>query len=282
MDIEIHDEQLVIDGTAFPLNNMKILREVGSGANATCFDVINQMLDRREVIKIWVPREGDTEVSREKFLNEVRKNSRFEHQRIARIYEADIKNGVYFCRMQFVEGVTLKEYLKIYRDLIFRYNIMDSILATMRQVYENGYYHGDLHGGNVIITPELEPVIIDFGTSAFSGVAKSHKRDAEMLYQLCRKTLPEIREYNYLDKSIIRMGSKCLCGLLQASLSILWALRNVESADEYGKLNDIIFPAEIILHEYPEVDRGKMRSFLEKKVPDYQDITSRVSLALKS
>lgn len=239
------------------------------------------MLDRREVIKIWTPREGDTEVSGEKFLNEIRKNSRFEHQRIARIYEADIRNGVHYCRMQFVEGVTLKEYLKMNRDLVFRYCVMKTILQTMSQVYENGYFHGDLHGGNVIITPELEPVIIDFGTSAFSGIIRSHKRDAEMLYQLCRKTLPEIREHNYLDKTITRVGSKRLCRLLQASLSILWGIRDVESKDEYGKLSDIIFHAEILLREYPEVDRKKMESFLEKKVQGYKDLSSRVSASLK-
>ena len=195
---------------------------------------------------------------------------------IARIYEAGFRSGVYFCRMQFVEGVTLNEYLETEKDFVFRYNIMNSIFNTMRRVYESGYYHGDLHGGNVIITPELEPVIIDFGTSAFSGQTKSHSRDADKLYRLCRKTLPEIKEFSYLDKKIIRIGSKRLCELLHASISILWALRKVNSTDEYGKLNDIILPAEIILHEYPEVDRGNMGSFLEKKVPDYQALASRI------
>jgi hypothetical protein len=57
-------------------------------------------------------------------------------------------------------------------------------------------FHGDLHGGNVMVTDFLGDVtLIDFGTSILAGVEWSMKRHARMVNELAVWLLPELREY---------------------------------------------------------------------------------------
>jgi predicted unusual protein kinase regulating ubiquinone biosynthesis (AarF/ABC1/UbiB family) len=57
-----------------------------------------------------------------------------------------------------------------------------------------GVFHGDLHGGNVLVRP-FHATIIDFGTSALSGKKRSRKRHARMVNEFAQKLLPELSNY---------------------------------------------------------------------------------------
>lgn len=57
-----------------------------------------------------------------------------------------------------------------------------------------GVYHGDLHGGNVLVRP-FHVKIIDFGTSALAGKSRSLRRHARMVNEFAQWLLPEYTEY---------------------------------------------------------------------------------------
>ena len=127
-------------------------------------------MDRKEVVKVWRPRKRTSKVDKRRFLAEVQKNAQFSHENIVNVYEADILDDeIYYCRMEYVRGDTLKEYLKKEIDFSLRYIIINKILEVMEGVYRRGLYHGDLHSKNIIINIKSNEIlkIIDFGTSIF-------------------------------------------------------------------------------------------------------------------
>lgn len=119
-------------------------------------------------------------------MGEFRKNGIVSSiENIAAFYDAGEIEKILYAGEEYIHGKTLKEFLEGKIDLCTRSIILSRILDTMTKVYEIGEYHGDLHSGNVMIRDDLEPVLIDFGTSILSGQEKSHKRDCRNLVNLC-------------------------------------------------------------------------------------------------
>ncbi|MNK89960.1 Protein kinase domain protein [compost metagenome] len=63
---------------------------------------------------------------------------------------------------------TLKEFAAIYaNDSNVMLTIVDKIHSLIDKLYEQGIFHGDLHYENVVVNPDLEVRIIDYGLSLF-------------------------------------------------------------------------------------------------------------------
>lgn len=65
--------------------------------------------------------------------------------------------------MDKVVGTTLADYIQ--EDPFWWRTIPDKFLEMVRSIHSEGYLHGDLHRGNVIVTPEGRLVPIDWGYS---------------------------------------------------------------------------------------------------------------------
>jgi predicted unusual protein kinase regulating ubiquinone biosynthesis (AarF/ABC1/UbiB family) len=136
----------------------------------------------------------------------------------------------------------------------------------MMLVYEAGVYHGDLHAGNVIIN-EDKPHIIDFGTSLFSGVTASNKRDCEELVKLCFEVLPELHKLEFIDNAVvIEQDSKIAAEYLLRCLQIIWNFENSYTfdLDRYTyKERKIRF--DVLLEDFSFLDRDAVNKFFAEK-----------------
>jgi serine/threonine protein kinase len=66
-----------------------------------------------------------------------------------------------------IEGQTLRKYTPT--RLIDCYQIARKLGELLTTVHARGYVHGDISDKNVLVTAELEPVLIDFGLGTASG-----------------------------------------------------------------------------------------------------------------
>lgn len=245
MDITIKNKKLLVSSREFPLPGYVVLNKLGNGANAKVFLVYNIALDRKEALKIWVPRKTHSTVNEQQFFLELRKNSLFTgNSSIATIYSGGHQDDIYYCLMEYCPGITLNEFLNNNPSWLHRWGLARQISGTMQTLYNKGIFHGDLHGNNIIINindNENWLKILDLGTSIFSGKDFSHKRDAHLLYDLSFQLLPCARDLPfYNDSSISELPSPLLnqafwavINISDPILTVPLDLQNRPSPDKY-------------------------------------------------
>lgn len=249
MKSEIHNGKLFLEGKEIQIGEFTFLKEIGRGANAVAFLVKNNLPERKEVIKIWYEKNKHGQLKIEKFMSEIQKNATVHVRNTPVIYEAKNQDNLHWCRMEYIEGNTLKERLKETPEFYTRYWWTESILNILEEVYQKDIWHGDLHSKNIIIEKASEqPYIIDFGTSFLSGIEKSHLRDATMLYNLVREILPEMKDLVFITDELCRESSKIICEILQFAVKILPSIVRYEKneLDEYGIKGELIVPINSI------------------------------------
>ena len=256
----VNDKQVFFDGIDF-------INELGDGtsANARAFLVKNIQLQRYEVIKLSKPRQAKDKPDYTRFISEVRKNALFHHKQIAVIYDAVVKNELFFCKMQYFEGCSLKEFLETDAQFIIRYSILESLLGVLDEVYTMEQYHGDIHGNNIIINDNI-PYLIDFGTSLFSGKIASHRRDAKMLFAISFEVLPELIKMSFITKDIIDYGSHAVCEIIRRTAYMLFQFENRNlwnnKVDLYTQKEQIIIPISILHEDFPFISKCLITRFL--------------------
>jgi serine/threonine protein kinase len=91
------------------------------------------------------------------------------------------ENGTSYFVMDYVEGVSLKAYLKYnggkipYEDAE---RILVPVMDTLATVHSNGVIHRDIAADNIYVTRDDEVKLLDFGAAQYSLGEKSHSFDA--------------------------------------------------------------------------------------------------------
>ncbi len=110
------------------------------------------------------------EKDRERFIRESAALSRLVHPNIARLYFRDVEkwNDAErpFLVMEFVAGETLDKFLD-HGHLSTRQvlELLGKIARAVHHGHRNGVYHRDLKPSNILVSPDGEPKIIDYGVS---------------------------------------------------------------------------------------------------------------------
>ncbi|MBQ0027584.1 MAG: serine/threonine protein kinase [Lachnospiraceae bacterium] len=113
----------------------------------------------------------DTEVfeaNREKFVNEAKTLAAFmEEQGIVTVYRFFRENKTAYIVMEFVEGISLKEYLKQRGRLSIdeTMGIIGPVMNSLARVHEMNMVHRDISPDNIMITSDGRGKLIDFGAA---------------------------------------------------------------------------------------------------------------------
>jgi serine/threonine protein kinase len=89
--------------------------------------------------------------------------SQFIPQCVPKIYNYHKENNYTLLKMEKIEGITLKEFLKYKHNIYTKYEIISQMLQKLKQIHNLGYCHNDFHDENIIITNNYNVKIIDFG-----------------------------------------------------------------------------------------------------------------------
>ncbi|HZP11946.1 MAG TPA: serine/threonine-protein kinase [Nevskiaceae bacterium] len=101
------------------------------------------------------------------FLNEARVLARFNHPNLVQVYRFFEANGTAYIVMEYIEGETLSDLLKREGTLDEQrvQGILMPILDGLAAVHEASILHRDVKPENIIIRPNGQPVLIDFGSA---------------------------------------------------------------------------------------------------------------------
>lgn len=113
----------------------------------------------------------------ENFEKEANKLTKFNNLKgIVSVYNFFFENNTAYMVMEFVEGKTLKEYMAERGNKISweeTLKMMQSAISSLEMIHRGGIIHRDLSPDNIMISPNGDVTIIDFGSARYDDTDKS-------------------------------------------------------------------------------------------------------------
>ncbi|MBB4935554.1 serine/threonine-protein kinase [Lipingzhangella halophila] len=142
---------------------------IGRGGMAEVYRARDQRLDRLVAIKSLRTDLARDHTFQARFRREAQSAASLNHPSIIAVYDTgeDLVDGVGipYIVMEYVDGRTLKELLDDDRRLLPERTaeITDGILRALEYSHRNGIVHRDIKPANVMLTPQAEVKVMDFG-----------------------------------------------------------------------------------------------------------------------
>lgn len=140
---------------------------IGVGGMAVVYRAKDTVLNNMTVaIKMLKEEAACDEVVVKRFKNEGKAQYALNHPNIVRVYDVSVKGEVKYMVMEYVYGITLKNYLvgkkgPLSFDEIMSYGIQ--ILNALCQAHENLIIHRDIKPQNVMVLKNGQIKMMDFG-----------------------------------------------------------------------------------------------------------------------
>src|SRR3954454_3182097 len=143
----------------------RIEREVARGGMAELHLPRDESLNRQVALKALFPEFAREPSFVERFRREAQAAANLNHPNIVGIYDWGQEDGTYFIVMEYVEGRSL-------RDLIRSEGLIDpgraaditaEIASALAFAHRSGVVHRDVEAGDVLITPQGNVKVTDFG-----------------------------------------------------------------------------------------------------------------------
>jgi WD40 repeat protein/serine/threonine protein kinase len=164
------------------LGHYRLLHEIGRGGQGQVLLAEDTRLKRKVALKILAP--GFDPKNRERFEREAAAASRLDHPGICAVYEAGDAEGTHYIAMRYVEGESLAQRIASAKEgknesatppasppsgpstreeFATTLRFVERALRALHVAHEVGLIHRDVKPGNIMIDPNGEPVILDFG-----------------------------------------------------------------------------------------------------------------------
>ena len=144
----------------------RIIKQIGRGGMADVYLAKDLILDGEEVaVKVLRTNYQTDPIAVARFQREARAMADLDHPHIVRITDIGEEEGQQYLAMEYVAGLDLKRYIKEHAPLSNEeaVRIMGQILLAMRLAHTHGIVHRDLKPQNVLLTPDGDAKVTDFG-----------------------------------------------------------------------------------------------------------------------
>lgn len=144
----------------------RLVREIGSGGMGTVYLAERADGEFRQQVAIKLIKRGmDTDFVLRRFRNERQILASLNHPNIARLIGGGTTDdGLPYFVMEYVAGVPLHDYCDRERLTIKeRLRLFCKICGAITHAHRNGVVHRDIKPGNILVTPEGIPMLLDFG-----------------------------------------------------------------------------------------------------------------------
>ncbi len=147
------------------LGGVQLLEKLGSGGMGSVYLGLQTALQRKVAVKILPEHLSKDAEYIARFQREATTAGRLEHPNIVSIYDIGHEGGTYFIVMQYVEGESLQAVLNVLGTLPPRdaARLVQGVLEGLQHAHEAGVIHRDVKPDNILVTPQNQPKILDFG-----------------------------------------------------------------------------------------------------------------------
>ncbi len=143
---------------------------IGIGGMANVYKAYDVIENRVVAVKILRDEYVDNEEFLRRFKNESKAIAVLSHPNIVKVYDVSFTNRMQSIVMEYIDGITLKEYIEQQRVLKWKeaVHFTVQILRALQHAHDKGIVHRDIKPQNVMLLSDGTIKITDFGIARFA------------------------------------------------------------------------------------------------------------------
>jgi len=155
------------------LSNYRLDRLLGTGGMGSVYLARDLALDRDVAIKFISPEKAADATARHRLVREARAAAALDHPNICAVHEVIVEpDGRAAIVMQYIEGETLADTLRRGPlDVRLAISVATDVASALLAAHRRGIIHRDIKPQNIILTPEKQAKLLDFGVAHQHEVA---------------------------------------------------------------------------------------------------------------
>lgn len=148
----------------------EIMEVIGVGGMAVVYKAYDNMEQRTVAVKILKDEYIANEEFKRRFKNESKAIAVLSHNNIVRVFDVSYGDMLQYIVMEYVEGITLKEYVQQQGKINIREAIyfISQILRALQHAHDKGIVHRDVKPQNIMLQEDGTIKVTDFGIARFS------------------------------------------------------------------------------------------------------------------
>lgn len=149
----------------------RVRARIARGGMATVYLATDLRLERRVALKVMHAHLSDDQMFQSRFIQEARAAARLADPHVVNVFDQGQDSGLGYLVMEYLPGVTLREYLRERRRLPIAdaIRVMDATLSGLAAAHRAGIIHRDVKPENVLIAQDGRIKIGDFGLARASS-----------------------------------------------------------------------------------------------------------------
>jgi serine/threonine protein kinase/lipopolysaccharide biosynthesis regulator YciM len=138
--------------------------KIGAGGMGEVYKAFDTRLSRRVALKFLSELVEDGPAAKRQLVKEAQAAAALEHPNICSVYGFEQTDKHHFIVMQYIEGKTLSETIGKENIGVEEFkSLARQIVTAVAFAHSHGIIHRDLKPGNIMLTPEGQIKILDFG-----------------------------------------------------------------------------------------------------------------------
>ncbi|MBR4627086.1 MAG: Stk1 family PASTA domain-containing Ser/Thr kinase [Ruminococcus sp.] len=148
----------------------EITELIGVGGMAEVYKGIDVIDNKTVAIKILKKEYAENEEFLRRFRNESKAIAVLSHPNIVRIYDVGFSEKIQYIVMEYIDGITLKEYIEEEKILTWKDTVhfVIQILRALQHAHDKGIVHRDIKPQNIMMFTDGTIKVMDFGIAKFA------------------------------------------------------------------------------------------------------------------
>ncbi len=143
----------------------ELKEKIGAGGMALVYKARCKLLNRYVAVKILRPDFTNDDEFVKRFSVEAQSAASLSHPNIVPIYDVGYENGIHYIVMEYIDGITLKDYISQNKILDWReaVDITIQVCSALEHAHEKHIVHRDIKPHNILLTRNGIAKVTDFG-----------------------------------------------------------------------------------------------------------------------
>ena len=143
---------------------------IGVGGMANVYKAHDRAANRTVAVKILRDEYLSNEELLRRFKNESKAIAVLSHPNIVKVYDVIFADKVYAIVMEYIDGITLKEYIEQQHVLKWKeaVHFTVQILRALQHAHDKGIVHRDIKPQNIMLLEDGTIKMMDFGIARFA------------------------------------------------------------------------------------------------------------------